>query len=225
MSALSPAARGQRRGLLEILAEPPALFTNMESPEHSYLSTVNTYSIVGIAASTGMMASGIGIPGFMALVYFIGLIASLCAFFSSAYFALHEGADQSLRRYDRSVRERVLEGVQNAADRSVRGSKVSLSESIADSIMWKEYRAKEYVENLTPRQKRWVAKQWEIALSEAMDTRKNGRVSGIADIDSIVDPERVKRISANLDELEKLRNQTVSITDFDSFDREMRSAS
>lgn len=216
MSSLSPAAKGQRRGVLEILKEPPAPFADMSSGEDALNPTIFTYSVLGLVGSFSLIAAPFEVPFFLGIIFFF----LIPLFFVGIGVPLYNQVSDSSVKF----RSEIVYGIQRTAKLSVHGREASLSDNIARSVGSWKFDGHEYVDNLTPRQKRWIAKRWEKELSIAMDIRKNGKVSGIEDVNNIVDPQRIKEIATKLDELETLRKNTAPVSSFDDFDRQLKEA-
>lgn len=214
MAGLSPAARGKNRGALELLKHPPSFFMSMKVDEKYPLPAVHTYSLLGtVGAWSAFFAVAETTP---TLFPFLLLIVTLAI--SSVFAVFTLGAmtdDDSL-----GGKGRITEAIRSTAKKAANGDmSVSLSESIERAVGYYE---RSYVEQLSEKQQRWIAQQWETEFAAAVEAKKPQPKIVAGKINSLVDPERIERITATLGALKSLQDTSKPLAEIESFEKQMK---
>lgn len=182
MTALSPAASGQKRGVLELLKEPPSLATCMDtSPMGRHASTVSTYSSLAfiISSTIAVMAATDMMIGIFAFVAAISGGIALVSFLASVMD---------------DKKEEVIKALKKAASVAVeKEEQVSVSYYVNEEIHhpWESHT---YVDSLSPKQQRWLMKRWEKELEAATQREIAPSSSFSYQLDSMVTEDKLRQI-------------------------------
>lgn len=212
---LSPAARGHRRGVLEVLKEPPQVIVSMERNVSTLDEAVRSYSTLAlfliIAGSTVATAMGNSeLAAFLTVIF--GGLSVVGIGSSSSQIKIHGE--------DRKRRIKMLVG--NDAEAAAHGQEdVSIHETLSDHL------EQSYVENLSPRQIRWVHRQWKRSFAQAVrkkerqDHNKLLAQSGHNALDTVIDREKIRKIKYLTKEMKRV-HQGKALTDAEQFDKQMK---
>lgn len=204
MAGLSRAARGYKRGALETLIDPPALFHESVDMTMRNDSKIVFYSYPTIVLFGGIswLLSALSVP--FALVFLIPVAIALLAVVTPTLTRSH--------LYSDVMSDHLRKALKSAAEDAVDGKDVSIAEYIAEVLPEKDMY--EYLNDLTYAQRKWLDREWEMAFARASEKVKKElnsltptqRAMIQDDVDSMLDKNEVRRIAQQRKALAELRS-------------------
>lgn len=206
MAGLSRAARGYKRGKLEMLIDPPALFHTSVSMTDRSKSTRVVYAVAAGVA--------FGAIGLIATMFSWVVAMAFFAFAIAPFVVLAEEASRSDRVSYDPKKEALRHALTFAARDAIEGKDdVSISSHIAAQLPDED--AEEYLNGLSYAQGKWLEREWEKALAqktvevekEMRSLTPTQRAMIQDDVDSMLDKNEVRRIAQQRKALAELRSQ------------------